>query len=272
MDTARQILLDYTPLKESRGAVDKALSLLRCFTTHNAMGIGLSELARRADLSKTTAHRLLGTLVTNGALERSGDVYRLGPLFFELMTERGRRHSELVSEQLTPYLAALFERTRHTVHLAYLDSNEVVYANKLFSARRVEAPSRIGGRAPAHCTGVGKAMLAFDEGANETVLASGLQRWTPFTITDPKEFRRELAQIRESGVAFDRQENTLGLVCAAAPIFGTRRVPQAALSVSGPSESFNPHEVLPALRKISFAAGKVVQQWQRKHRPELFDD
>ncbi|MBV7281264.1 MULTISPECIES: IclR family transcriptional regulator [unclassified Corynebacterium] len=260
------------PTKDTRGAVDKAMSLLRCFTTHDAMGIGLSELARRAELSKTTTHRLLGTLVDNDALERSGDVYRLGPLFFELITERSSKHSELVSEQLTPYLAALFEHTRHTVHLAYLDSTEVVYVNKLFSARGVDAPSRIGGRAPAHCTGVGKAMLAFDEGATETVLASGLRGWTPFTITDPAQFKRELATIHDTGIAYDRQEITLGLNCVAAPIFGIHNVPQAAMSVSGPSDSFDPTRVLPPLRKICLAASRVVQQWQRKNRPEIFDD
>ncbi|WKD61584.1 Acetate operon repressor [Corynebacterium ciconiae DSM 44920] len=260
------------PAKNTRGAVDKAMSLLRCFSTHDAMGIGLSELARRADLSKTTTHRILGTLVDNGALERSGDVYRLGPLFFELMTERGSKHSELVSEQLTPYLAALFEHTRHTVHLAYLDSTEVVYVNKLFSARRVDAPSRIGGRAPAHCTGVGKAMLAFDEGATETVIASGLRGWTPFTITDQAQLRRELSTIRDTGIAHDRQEITLGLSCVAAPIFGIHNVPQAAMSVSGPSETFNPNRVLPPLKKICLSASRVVQQWQRKNRPEIFED
>lgn len=242
---------------DTRSSVDKAFSLLRAFTADDSAGVGVSELARRADLSKSTAHRLLAALVLNEAVQKAGDVYRLGPLFTDLNREKASPHGEIVSELLTPFLAALFERTRMTVHLGYLKGTDVAYANKLFSLRGVETPSRIGGRVPGYATGVGKAILAFDDNLIETVIAKGLARWTPNTITDPDEFRKVLAQIREEGVSYDREEISVGLSCIAAPVFGTGPVPVAAMSVSGPTDSFDPEEHRQVLRKICSAASRA---------------
>lgn len=244
---------------DSRSSVDKAFSILRAFTPEDAAGVGVSELARRAGLSKSTAHRLLNTLVNNGAVQRAGEVYRLGDLFGELNREESTRQRELVSEVLTPFLAALFERSRHTVHLGYLVGTDVAYANKLFSARGVPAPSRIGGRLPGYTTGVGKAIMAFDENLIESMIHKGMSRWTPNTIDDPEVFRRELAQVREEGVSYDREEISVGLSCVAAPIFGRGPVPVAAMSISFSTEEFQPAEHIPTLKRITAAASKAFR-------------
>ena len=251
---------------DTRSAVYKTFSLLRSFSDKDSGGVGVSELARRAELSKSTAHRLLASLVANGAVERAGDVYRLGPLVFELTSVSVDRKQEIVGETLTPFLAALFEQTRQTVHLAYLQGTEVVYVNKLFSARKVSAPSRIGGRAPAYCTGVGKAMLAWDMARADSVIKAGLTKWTPYTITDEKQFREELATVRRQGVAYDRQEITLGLSCVAAPIFGRDSSPIAAMSVSGPASQFDPQQYIPALKRITQAAGRALLSYKASER------
>ncbi|MGP6173731.1 IclR family transcriptional regulator [Corynebacterium sp. A21] len=242
---------------DSRSSVDKAFSLLRAFTPEDAAGVGVSELARRADLSKSTAHRLLGALVQNNAVQRAGEVYRLGTLFTDLTKEETTRHGELVSEVLTPFLAALFERSRNTVHLGYLIGTDVSYANKLFSVRGVSTPSRIGGRVPGYATGVGKAIMAYDENSIEAAIRRGLSKWTPSTIDDPEEFRRVLAEVRQDGVAYDREEISLGLSCVAAPIFGRGPVPVAAMSISGPTDSFQPEDHIPNLKRICAAASKA---------------
>lgn len=246
-----------TTSSDQRSAVDKAFCLLRNFTPEDGVGVGVSELARRADLSKSTAHRLLMTLVANGAVQRAGGLYRLGSFFDELHAKSITPRHELVSEVLTPFLAALFERTRSTVHLAYLEGTQVVYANKLFSVQGISAPSRIGGRVPAYCTGVGKAIMAFDDDLIERAIVEGLPQWTEHTITDPDEFRQILARAREEGLAYDREENTVGLSCVAVPIFARDRLPVAAVSVSGPTGIFNANEHIPALRKISAAASRA---------------
>lgn len=244
---------------DPRGSVDKAFALLRAFEPGDAGGVGVSELARRTDLSKSTAHRLLATLVQNGAVQRADDVYRLGPLFTELTVEDATSHGQRVSEILTPFLAALFERTRMTVHLGYLIGTDVSYANKLHSVTGVQSPSRIGGRVPGYATGVGKAIMAWDESLTERTIEKGFSRWTRNTITDPDEFRQVLAQVREEGLAYDREEISAGLSCVAAPIFGRGPVPVAAMSVSGPTATFTAEDHIPGLRRITAAASKAYK-------------
>lgn len=247
-------------MPQPAGSLDKAFAMLRAFRPDDAAGIGVTELARRSNLPKSTAHRLLSTLARNGAVQRAGTVYRLGPLFDDLGHEEPTTpDGEAIAEILTPFLSALFERTRQTVHLGYLTGTDVAYANKLFSLRGVETPSRIGGRVPGYATGVGKAIIAWDETLIAQTVTKGMHAWTPRTITDPEEFREVLAQIRAEGVAYDREEITLGLSCVAAPVFGRGQVPVAAMSVSGPTDTFDPEAHIPVLRRICTAASKAYR-------------
>ena len=248
---------------QNRGSVEKAIDILVVFRNHPS-GLGVSEVARLTKLPKTTSHRLLNTLAARGALERSGDVFRLGPVIFDIVSSTsGSIRANLISEVVTPFLASLFEQTRHTVHLAYFEGNDVAYANKLFSTKRLNSPSRIGGRAPSYCTGVGKVLLAHDSARAELVLSSELTPWTPYTITDPAELRSELLNIRAEGIAFDRQEISLGLSCVAAPVFGLENQAVAALSISSPSERFQPEALFPPLIRVANAAGRAVREHQK---------
>lgn len=249
-----------------RGSVDKAVDILKVFQDQPS-GLGITEVAKLAHLPKTTTHRLMHTLTQNGALERSGDTYRLGPLVFDLVSGSGNsERANVISEVVTPFLASLFEQTRHTVHLAYLTGKDVAYANKLFSTQKVTSPSRIGGRAPSYCTGVGKALLAFDPARAETVLAGELIQWTPHTITDPEKLRMELATIRSEGIAYDMEEISPGLSCVAAPVFGLENQAVAALSVSSPSATFDPGALIPPLQRIAAAACRAIRSHQNAQR------
>lgn len=247
-------------VERNRGAVDKAFDLLRAFGEDNSVGLGVSELARRSGMSKSTAFRLLATLVENGAVQKAGELYRIGPLFFDIVKSADSPDYNRVGELLTPYLSALFERTRQTVHLGYLVGTDVVYANKLFSLNSVDAPSRIGGRVPGFCTGVGKAIMAWDEELIETVIDAGLPQWSTNTITDPDEFRSVLAKVREEGVAYDREEVTPGLTCVAAPIYGLGGQPVAAMSVSGATGVFRPEDHILTLKKVAASASRAYMR------------
>lgn len=252
--------------RDTRTAVDKAMALLRAFGNEGSVGVGVSELARRCDLSKSTAFRLLGILAKNGAVERAGSSYRLGPMLFDLAEPPPSPHIDLLNEVLTPYLAKLFEVTRQTVHLAVLAGHEVMYLNKLHAQFKVSSPSRIGGRAPAYCTAVGKMMLAYDHDAMEQVLAGDLQAWTPHTITDPEQLRDELVEIRETNIAYDRQEIMMGLNCIAAPVMSPARIPIASFSVSGRVGVMDPERYEQLLRKVCFEAAKAIAA-RRRRRP-----
>ncbi|MFC0582395.1 IclR family transcriptional regulator [Micrococcoides hystricis] len=246
------------PARDTRSAVDKAMALLAAFGDESILGVGVSELARRADLSKSTAFRLLGMLQRSGAVERAGNAYRLGPLIQQLSSSQEFTQQNVLRDTLTPFLADLYELTGQTVHLGALHGTDVVYLNKLYGHLQVRSPSRIGGRAPAYCTGVGKMLLAYDADAAEKVMSSELPAWTPHTITSPDALAVELAQIRSTSLAYDREEILLGLTCIAGPVLGPDGRPVAAFSISGPTGKFVPDEQATILRKVCYAASRAV--------------
>jgi IclR family KDG regulon transcriptional repressor len=246
--------------RDERPAVDKAFSLLVSFGEQARTGLGVSELARRSQMSKSTAFRLLGTLERAGVVERVGSRYRLGARLHELGRAVYEPAHDQLRDVLMPYVAELYELTRETVHLAVLHGTDVVYLAKLHGHRAVPAPSRIGGRLPAHWTAVGKVLLAHDPDAEAAALAGPLRRATPRTIASPAELAAEMERIRAAGVSYDDQESRAGLSCVAAPVMrpGGRAI--AALSVSGSVERMDLAAVSRELRRVGFAASQAVSR------------
>lgn len=251
-------------VRDDRAAVDKAIAVLKAFRGEAHTGIGVSEIARRADLRKSTAFRLLSMLERNGVIERAGSAYRLGRVLHELGTQVYSPGQDATRDLLMPYLVELYEATHFTVHLGVLHGTDVIYLNKLHGHQAVRSPSRVGGRVPAYCTAVGKMLLAYDEEAVNRTLAKERHQWTPNTITDADEFRAELAHIRNVGVSIDRGESLSELSCLAAPIMGPNGRPIAAMSVSGDSQTFNPARFDHLLRQITFHASRALTSRMRE--------
>jgi DNA-binding IclR family transcriptional regulator len=134
-------------------------------------------------------------------------------------------------EAAFPHLQALASRTGLAAQLAILDHAEVVYLERIVVGP-IRLPTRRGGRKPAYCTALGKAMAAYDDDAIATMMAAPMPRKTPQTITEPIVLRTELNRVREAGVAYDRGEAYEELVCVAAPI-RTSGQAIAAVSVTG---------------------------------------
>ncbi|MFI0452789.1 IclR family transcriptional regulator [Actinomadura sp. 6N118] len=251
------------PARDDRAAIDKAISLLLSFGEQANSGVGVSELARRAGLSKSTAFRLLGMLERNEVVERVGRNYRLGSRLHELGSHVYAPGHDRIRDLLIPYLADLFSLTQETVHLAVLHGTEVVYLAKLFGHRPVPAPSRIGGRMPAHCTAVGKVLLAYEPATAAEVLAAPLRGFTPQTITDDSSLAAELDRIRQDGIAFDDGEARPGLNCVAVPVMGPGGRPVAAMSIAGPAERLETRLRSPQLRRVAAAAAQEVLRARR---------
>lgn len=245
--------------RQGSGAVavlERALSVLSIFDLEHTE-LGISELARRAALPKSTVHRMVAEMVRLGILEQDGTRLRLGLRLFELGQLVPRQST--LREAALPYMEDLREATHSAVHLAVLEGVEVVYVEILRGRDRQVLPSRVGGRMPAHATGVGKAILAFS--APEVVKAridAGLTRSSPYTILLPGPLARELNTIRAAGVSFDREESALGVVCAAAPVFGANGRVQGALSVTGRAERLDVERMAPAVRTAALALSRVL--------------
>ncbi|SCG78036.1 IclR family transcriptional regulator [Micromonospora inositola] len=220
---------------EPLGSVEKALIVLDAFRTGYPV-IGLSEIARRTGLAKTTALRLLTSLEESGYLKRVGTQYRLDWRVLEL--GRGAMHCEPggLRDIALPYLSELHVESGSTVNLAVLDGPDVLYLIRIHRGGSMKLPGGIGARVPATCTALGKAILAFRPAETvQTVVANGMSALTKHSLTTPGLLAAQLARVREEGLAFEREESAVGVVCIAAPILH-RGTAVAAISVSGRAE------------------------------------
>jgi DNA-binding IclR family transcriptional regulator len=232
--------------------VDRALRIL------TDLGDGpktLDQLAALLGVHKSTVLRLLQTLESQGfARHDEQHRYRLGPRLFALAHQA---LDELDIRRLAaPHLAALNQKHGHTVHLAAYVDGSVVYIDKYDGRHPVRMNSRIGALAPAHCTAVGKVLLAgLPEPRRKGAISRlGFERYTPNTITDPGVFEAELAKVAAQGHAQDRAEHEEYINCVAAPIRDAAGTVLAAASLSVPEPTLTYSGVLALLPDLLSAA------------------
>jgi DNA-binding IclR family transcriptional regulator len=195
----------------------------------------LDQLAERLSVHKSTVLRLLRTLESHRFVQRS-DVryYRLGTSLFDLafraLDERDVRRA------VEPALRALNAETGHTVHLASYEAGEVIYIDKYESHHNVRMYSRIGRRAPLHCTAVAKVLVAAMPADQRATVAQSItyEKMTPNTITTARAYLAELDRVAERGYAVDDEEHEEHIHCVAAPIRDARGGVVAAMSLSVP--------------------------------------
>jgi DNA-binding IclR family transcriptional regulator len=249
------------PKKRTRlSSVANALRLIKAFSEDH-YEIGISDLAKRLGLAKSTVHRLASTLLEQGMLEQNaGDgKYRLGLALFELGT-LVRRKMDFTMEA-RPFLRTLMEKTGETVHLAILDHDSVLYIITHESRQALRMGSKVGTRAPVHSTAVGKALLAFQpEEEIARVIARDLPASAPNTVVDGKALRRELALVRARNYAVDDEESEVGLRSIAAPIRSHSGNVIAAISIAGPVHRMTKKMLLGWVRELVDAAEAVSQR------------
>lgn len=227
-----------TSTSKPRGAglssVANAARIAKAFTDQEPE-LGISALATRLGLAKSTVHRLATTLVEHHLLEqnRENGKYRLGLAVFE-MGMLVRRKMD-VAQEARPAMRNLATLTGETVQLAILDGASVLYILVLESRQAVRMAASLGERLPAHCTAVGKALLAFQPAeAQRRVAAGPLASLTARSITTDAALLEELAVVRSRGHAIDEEEMADGLRCVAAPIRDHSGRVVAGLSVAAP--------------------------------------
>lgn len=231
---------DEPTLKPPRGddtlkSLVKVVRILDAFsTTDRALSLG--ELCQRCGFPKSTTHRLIASMREVGLLDqdREGERYRLGLKMFELGSTV-LANLELHREA-RPFVDALTRVSGQGVHLAVFDGRRAVVIHRTDPIAEPGSTAALIESAPAHCTSVGKAILAFqDAGVVDRVIAAGLARFTDQTITDPARLRAALAEIRVRGFATDEGEHQPGLRCVGAPIRDQSGRVFAAISVSAPA-------------------------------------
>jgi IclR family transcriptional regulator, KDG regulon repressor len=220
--------------------------------------VGVSELSRTLGLSKATVHVILTNLCARGYAVKDPATarYGLGLKAWEVGTVA--IDSLELPAVARPQLRALADRTGETSHLAVYAQGDALYLDKVASLNPVQAYTRIGGRAPAHCVATGKALLAHQTSAEiDRLCGLGLRRFTPLTITTAEKLREELDAIRSNGVAINRGEWRLEVVGVAAAIRDHRGEVVAAVGLSGPGYRFSVERATALAPDVRVAADAV---------------
>jgi IclR family transcriptional regulator, KDG regulon repressor len=231
---------DFDPKQpESVAAVLKVFAILQALAERNESGI--SELSMRLAMPKATVYRFLQTMKSLGYVRQETDSERYGLTMkmFELGT-KALMYPDLI-ELAKPHMQQLADETGETVHLGMLIDSEIIYVHKVDSRHMLGMYSRVGRRAPLHCTAIGKVLLAWESTDRQQRALSGcdFKRFREKTITDRAAFVAELERTREQGFGQDREEFDEHIRCVGVPIFDRHNQAVAGLSVSFPTFRFD---------------------------------
>jgi IclR family KDG regulon transcriptional repressor len=220
---------------ESVAAVLKVFAVLQALAERNETGI--SELSVRLAMPKATIYRFLQTMKSLGYIRQEADSERYGLTMkmFELGTKALQYH-DLVELAKTK-MQLLADDTGETVHLGMLIDSEIIYVHKVDSRHMLGMYSRVGRRAPLHCTAIGKVLMAWESPArrDQVLLGCDFKRFRDKTITDRAAFDAELERTLAQGFGVDREEFDDHIRCVGIPIFDGMNQVIAGLSVSFPT-------------------------------------
>jgi DNA-binding IclR family transcriptional regulator len=250
-------------------SLDKALCILELLTQARA-GLSLPELVQESGLPKSSIHYLLVTLERRGYVERSerSGRYLLGQKLFTLansaLSGLNLRHCA------APHLSALRMRTGLTAHMAILEQHEAVLIAKQEAPCGFRLASWVGKRMELHCTGLGKALLAYLTPAEiDTIIGEHrLGRHNENTISNPKRLREDLERVIKRGFALDDEEDELGIRCIGMPVFAHDDRPVAAISVAGTTNEISPENLtflVGELKRSALAVGHAVSESMAAH-------
>jgi IclR family acetate operon transcriptional repressor len=242
-------------------SLTRALSLLETIARSHD-GLTLTEVAQTVGLPPSTAHRLLTTLQQARFVrfDPLSSVWQIGMQAFVVGNAFARTRDVLMMAR--PVMRRLMEESGETVNLYVTDEGEAICMGQVECRQMMRAIARPGGRVRMHCSGVGKAMLAFlpERDVARVLERHGLPRVTERTLVTPKTLRADLEQVRARGYAVDDEEHAVGLRCVAAPILDEHGTPLAALSVSGPTARIPDHQVSLLGAMVTEAARAVTAE------------
>lgn len=248
------------------GTVGKALDVLDQVAAHGRP-VRFATLLAGSAFPKATLYRFLQTLTSQGMLAYDDErqTYSLGVRLVRLAHAAWTQSS--LAPIARPFLDELSAQTGQTVHLAQLDTAQVLYVDKRNAAQPVEMFSDAGKVGPAYCTGVGKAMLAFlpEEVLARIIAQQSFHRFTDRTYTTPEALCAELEAIRARGYAFDREEHEPGIICIAQPILTDRGRVLGALSITAALDTSQLSQLetwAPRLARTATAIAHEAQAWR----------
>jgi DNA-binding IclR family transcriptional regulator len=243
--------------RQGAGALDKTfakgLRLIEYLSTQPTP-VGVSEVGRACGFAKTSAHRLLKTLVSEGYVSQGpdNDKYRLNLKLWVLGSHVVARTD--VRTVAYPHMLALSEATGETTHLCVLQRDEVIFIETIETNQALRAHTPLGARAPVHCAAHGKAILAFQPDSHLPRIGKTMVRYTGTTVRTLAALRRDLEGIRRQGYAVNRGEWEAKVVGVAAPVRNHVGEVIASIGIAGPLERLNAKVIKQYAKRVVEAA------------------
>ncbi|HCT89892.1 MAG TPA: IclR family transcriptional regulator [Lachnospiraceae bacterium] len=223
----------------------KALDVLEYFTSENPEA-GISEISEALGLNPSNVCDIVKTFERRGYLQQNeqNKKYHLG--FQILQRYYAFDYSDAAGEIIRPHLKTIAKQTGEMVYYGAAYQDRVIYLDQavLNVDTFLMKKSAIGSTAPLHCTGLGKALLAYqEENFIDEIIARGLDKFTDDTICRGDILRQELALIRQRGYSVDNMEHEFGVRCVGMAILDRKDMPLGAISVTGPSLRFDEQKI-----------------------------
>ncbi len=262
---------DEEPQQGRLSSVSMAIRILKAFSGDEAE-IGISDLAKRLNIAKSTVHRLVVTLMAEDLLDKNPETgrYRLGLGLFGLGSLV--RHRMDLSTEARTFMTDLRTGTDETVLLAVPAGPEVMYIRAQLSRQTVRMSADMGERVPYYCTAAGRALLAFQpESRIAAVMAGAMPSRTPKTVTEPDKLRKLLANVRKLGYAIEDEESELGIRAVGAPIYEARGAVVGALAIAGPVQRLSMKNLNALVEPLQLTARQISIRLGYRDQP-VYDD
>lgn len=246
-------------------SIEKALDVLE-FLSGNQSEIGIAEISKQLNMGLSTVHRVLSTLKYRGYIiqNKKNAKYRLGIKLFELGCEV--QNTKSLIRIIRPYLGKLLKMTNETANLAILEGKDVVYLDTFGSSEILRTEIIPGTRTPAHCTALGKAILAhlsdsefnYLYQSNESIISL-----TSKSISSLGDLKKELKKVKEQGYALDREEYKIGINCISVPILNINGEAIAAISLTSPASRFTIEKMEDAKNKLMIVSKEISESFYK---------
>ena len=246
-------------MTDERGvqSIDRALDIIEVLAVEES-GLGVTEIASRVGLHKSTAYRIIETLYNRGYLNKTQDNhYKIGLKLIEAVS--CYINSLELETQARPYVAQITAELGLTSHLGVLEGEKVVYIEKMDVFSSVRMYSQIGLRMHAYCSSLGKCMLSgySRKELGEVMKDCSFIKFTPNTISNIEELQKEMLKVRKQGWAMDDEEYEIGHRCIGAPIYDYRGEIIAAISASGDKHILTDDRIEPVAEYVTKVALEI---------------
>lgn len=241
-------------------SVERAFAILELLNT-SRRGWNISEISRKLELPKSSTHVLISTLDRLGYIKETttGKRFQLSAKMYGLGSKA--LHATPLPEIALPHMHWAVHQSGLTSHLGILEKGQVIFIQKVDGPGIIKFDTYLGKCSELHCTGLGKALLAYlsEDDLRQMLSKHAFSRFTKNTIFTLERFLTELAKVRKNGYAVDDEEEELGIRCVAIPVFEHGK-PIAAISFTGTTSQLGPESLNKVVQIAKSAAAHISAQ------------